>query len=73
MLPPLLASAEAAEDLIHVERTVLHYGKGDENPVLAMRFLDFQRGGEAGGARVAKQVAESQVSERCEGGSMTGP
>lgn len=68
--------AEAALDLVHVERTVLHYGKGERNPVLAMRFLDLPnrhgRGGRGGGdgggggqnggsTRVGRQVDEDQV------------
>jgi hypothetical protein len=53
---------------VHVDRTVLHYGKGEENPVLSMRFLDFQQkgaggggGGGGGGVRVARQMAPREV------------
>lgn len=69
-VPPMLG-VEEAQDLVHVERTVLHYGKGEENPVLAMRFLDFPNnnngssssnsGSASGAVRVARQVSQSQV------------
>lgn len=63
--PPPLHSEEEARDLVHVERTVLHYGKGEHNPVLSMRFLDFhgrEAGGNGGGGvRIARQVSGSQV------------
>jgi hypothetical protein len=54
--------------MIYVEVTSIHYGKGEENPVLFMRFYsdgrgraDGREGGREGGRALARQVSPQQV------------